>query len=161
MTKTTRGVPEGASAIIPRLFCRDVAAEIEFCKAAFGAEEVIRRADPDGRIIHALLKISGAMLMLEGEYPTLPSRCPQIDGTSPVVIYLYLADCDSALEQALKAGARVLVPLQDQFWGDRMGWIMDSEGHVWTVATRIEEISAEERARRWDNTRSSEQRDST
>src|SRR5262245_13966169 len=153
MAQSTKGVPEGVSPIIPRLFCRDVAAEIEFCQTAFEAEQLNRRDDSNGRALHALMRISGAMLMLESEYPTLPSRCPATDGSSPVPIYLYLADVDAAVERAVSAGSQLLIPLQDQFWGDRIAWLLDPAGHVWTVATRIEETSTTQRDRRWENIR--------
>jgi PhnB protein len=148
MTTASKGVPEGASAIIPRLFCRDVAAEIDFCINTFGAVERVRRPGPDGIAQHALLTIGPAMLMIEAEWPGIASRAPQLDGTSPVVIYLYVEDVDKAVERAVGAGAKILFPVQDQFWGDRIGWIMDPAGHVWTIATRIEETTEEERQAR-------------
>jgi PhnB protein len=142
-------VPEGASAIIPRLFCRDAAAEIEFCKAAFHAEELVRRPGPDGSAAHAMLKIGPAMLMIDAEWPAMPTRAPQPDGSSPVVIYVYVADVDQTVDRAVGLGAKLLYPATDQFWGDRIAWIMDPAGHVWTVATRIEETTAQEREARW------------
>jgi len=117
------------------LVCRDGASEIAFCKAAFGAEELSRRTDPDGAVVHATLKIGGAMFMVHGETPHLASRAPEEDGSSPVVIYLYLDDVDGAVGRAVAAGARILLPAADQFWGDRVGRIMDPSGHVWNVAT--------------------------
>ena len=143
------GVPEGASALIPRLFCRDVAAEIDFCKEVFGAAERLRRPGPDGTAAHALLTIGPAMLMIEAEWPSLPSRAPARDASSPVVLYVYVADVDAAVARAVAAGATVLVPVADQFWGDRIGWVMDPSGHVWTIATRVEASTEEERQRRW------------
>ena len=95
------------------------------------------------------MTIGPAMIMIEGEWPTLPSRAPSADGSSPVVIFVYVPDVDKTVERAIAAGAQVLVPLQDQFWGDRIAWIMDPSGHVWTIATRIEETTAQERTDRW------------
>jgi PhnB protein len=155
MAADVKPVPDNSSVLIPRLFCRDLRAEIEFLKAAFGAEDPNRRPGPDGRIIHALLTIRGQMLMLEAEYPTLPSRVPALDGTSPVVIFVYVEEVDRVVEKATSLGARLLIPVKDQFWGDRTGWIMDPEGHVWTVATRIEETTALERSERWEKIRTS------
>ena len=149
---TTGKLPENTSIIIPRLVCRDPAAEIEFCVRAFEAVEVNRRPGPDGSIAHALLTIGPEMIMIEAEWPTLPSRAPTTDGASPVVIFVYVADVDQTVERASTRGARILVPLQDQFWGDRTAWLMDPSGHVWTVATRIEQTTVEERADRWENT---------
>ena len=149
MTAEYKGVPEGASAIIPRLVCRDVKAQIEFCCEALGAVEVLRRPGPDGRAAHAMLKFGPAMLMLEAEWPTLPTRAPDRDGSSSVVIYLYVEDVDATIERALQRGGKLVVPVETQFWGDRMGWIQDPEGHMWTIATRVEETREDERRERW------------
>ena len=146
--KRTR-LPENTSLVMPRLVCRDAAAEMDFCVRTFDAEELNRRLGPDGNVAHGLLKISGEMIMIEGEWPTLPSRAPAPDGTSPVIIFLYVPDVDATVDRAVANGARVLVPLQDQFWGDRIAWLVDPAGHVWTVASRIEDTSAEERSTRW------------
>ena len=149
MSSSVKSIPEGASVVIPRLVCRDPAAEIEFCQRTFGATERGSRPGPDGRIAHAMMTIGPAMLMIEAEWPTLPSRAPGTDGSSPVVIFVYVEDVDATVDRAIANGAKVLVPVQNQFWGDRIAWIMDPSGHVWTVATRIEETSAEERTDRW------------
>ena len=95
------------------------------------------------------------MIMIDAEFASIATRAPQLDGSSPVVIYVYVADVDKTVERAVAAGAKVLVPVKDQFWGDRLGWIMDAAGHVWTIATRIEETSAEESEQRWESIRSS------
>lgn len=153
MTKEKKGVPEGSSALIPRLVCRDPVAEIKFCTEVLGAAELGRRPGPDGAVVHALLTIGSAMLMIEREWPSLPSRAPQLDATSPVVVFVYVADVDRVVEKAVAAGARVIMPPQDQFWGDRTAWVMDPSGHVWTIATRIEETSEEERNARWERIR--------
>jgi len=146
-----KGIPEGASVVIPRLFCRDVVAEIDFCKNTFGAVERVRRPSPDGTAAHALLMIGPAMVMIEAEWPGLASRAPKQDGSSPVVIYIYVDDVDKTVERAVAGGAKVLVPVENQFWGDRIGWVMDPSGHVWTVATRIEETTEGERRDRWSD----------
>jgi len=143
-------LPANTSIIIPRLVCRDPASEIDFCVRTFEAVELNRRPGPDGSVAHALLKIGPEMIMIEAEWPTLPSRAPAADGTSPVVIFVYVPDVDKTVALATGAGATVLVPLQNQFWGDRIAWLMDPSGHVWTVATRIEETSAQERTDRWE-----------
>lgn len=149
MAGKTKGVPEGSSVVMPRLFCRDVAAEIDFCKNTFGAVELGSRPGPDGALAHALLTIGPAMIMIEAEWPGLASRAPKPDGSSPVVIYVYVEDVDKTVASAVAGGAKVLVPVATQFWGDRMGWVMDPSGHVWTVATRIEETTEGERQDRW------------
>ncbi|HEY3221868.1 MAG TPA: VOC family protein [Gemmatimonadales bacterium] len=150
MANSARQLPENTSIIIPRLVCRDPAAEIDFCVRTFDAVELNRRSGPDGSVAHGLLKIGPEMIMIEGEWPTLPSRAPTNDGSSPVVIFVYVPDVDTTVERATRSGAKVLVPLQNQFWGDRIVWLMDPAGHVWTVATRIEDTTAQERADRWD-----------
>jgi PhnB protein len=149
MPAQNKGVPEGASAIIPRLFCRDVEAQIEFCRDALGAVEVVRRPGADGRTAHAMLKFGPAMLMLEAESPALPSRVPNLDGSSPVVIYLYVEDVNATVERALARGGKLVVPVETQFWGDRLGWVQDPSGHMWTIATRVEETTEDVRRSRW------------
>ena len=100
---------------------------------------------------HALITIGDAMIMIEAEWPTLASRAPQTDGSSPVVIYVYVNNVDQVAERAVAAGAQILAPIENQFWGDRTGRIMDPAGHVWIIATRIEETSEDQRDERWSN----------
>ena len=151
MASKVKGIPDGASVVIPRLVCRDPAAAINFCASTFAAVELGRRPGPDGRVAHALMTIGPAMIMIEGEWPTLTSRAPNPDGSSAVVMYVYVEDVDQAVERAIAGGAQVLIPAQNQFWGDRTAWIMDPSGHVWTIATRIEETSEQERKDRWSS----------
>jgi PhnB protein len=125
--------------IIPMLVCRDAAAEADFCRRAFGAVELSRRVGDDGSVLHATLTVNSALLMLHGLTPQLGSCAPQPDGSSPVVIYLYGDEVDTVIAKAVAAGARVLLPAADQFWGDRVGRIVDPEGHVWNVAARIKD----------------------
>jgi PhnB protein len=148
MAEQYRGIPEGASAVIPRLICRDPVAEIEFCTAVFGAVAGVRRPGADGKTAHAMMLFGPAMLMIESEWPGITNRAPSPDGSSPVVLYVYVENVDQAVERATAAGARVLMPPTDQFWGDRTAWIIDPSSHVWTVATRIEETTEEERQAR-------------
>jgi len=146
-----KGIPDGASVLIPRLCCQDVAAEIDFCKNTFGAVERVRRPGPDGRVAHAMLTIGPAMIMMEAEWPGLATRAPKSDGSSPVVIYVYVEDVDQTVERAVAGGAKILFPVENQFWGDRIGWVMDPAGHVWTIASRIEETTEGERQNRWSD----------
>ena len=148
-----KAIPDNSSVVMPRLFCRDPVAELDFCKHVFGAVELNRRPGPDGKVAHALITIGPAMVMIESEWPQLPSRAPQPDGSSPVVIFVYVEDVDQAVAHATSAGAKVLMPLTNQFWGDRTAWIMDPQGHVWTIASRIEETSEEHRKERWEDIR--------
>jgi len=120
------------------LVCRDASSEIDFCKSAFGAAELSRRSREDGTVVHATLQIGEAMLMIHGEFSNLASRSPQSDGSSPVVIYLYIEDVDRVIERAVEAGARTLIPVTNAFWGDRVGRIIDPAGHVWNIATRAD-----------------------
>jgi PhnB protein len=122
--------------IVPMLICRDGAAEIDFCTRAFGAVELSRRSAPDGAVMHATLRVSNALVMVHGEVPSFPSQAPNVDGSSPVVLYLYVEDADRVLEQAVAAGARLTLPPMDAPWGDRVGRIVDPAGHVWNVASR-------------------------
>jgi len=147
--RTAKPIPDGVSVVMPMLVCRDAGSELDFCKTTFDAVERVRRPGPDGAVAHALVTIGGAMVMIEGEWPTLESRAPSVDGSSPVVIYVYVDNVDLVVERAVVAGAKVLVPVQDQFWGDRTCRIMDPSGHVWTISTRIEETSENERRERW------------
>lgn len=122
--------------IIPMLTCVDTAAEIEFCKQAFGATLLSERVGTNGKIIHATLAVGDDLFMVHGEISHLASREPQHDGSSSVVVYLYLSDPDLMIEAAVGAGARVLLPAEDAPWGDRVGRIMDPSGHVWNIARR-------------------------
>src|SRR5882724_7234732 len=144
-------IPDSSSVVMPMLVCRDASSEIDFCKITFGATELGRRPGPDGTVVHALLTIGGEMIIIEAEWPTLASRAPQQDGSSPVVIFVYVEDVDKVIERAVATGAKVLLPVKDQFWGDRTGRIIDPSGHVWTIATRIEETSSAERDERWSD----------
>src|SRR5437867_2494878 len=118
-----------------------------------------RRPGPDGKVAHALMTIGPAMIMIETEWPSLPSRVPIPDGSSPVVIFVYVEDVDRTVERAVGRGAQVLVPAQNQFWGDRTAWIMDPSGHVWTIATRIEDTNTQQRDDRWSSILSDRQSD--
>ena len=142
-------LPDGVPLVMPMLVCRDAAAEIDFCKTAFRAVELMRRPGLDGTVAHAALTISGTMIMIEAEWPSVASRAPQPDGSSPVVIYVYVEDVDAVIERAVAAGAKILLPVKNQFWGDRTARIIDPSGHVWTISTRIEETSSTQREERW------------
>jgi PhnB protein len=144
-----KGIPDNSSIIMPRLVCRDPSGEIDFCVDVFEAVVLNRRPGPNGSVWHGLLTIREEMIMIEAEVPGLPSKAPKPDGSSPVIIFVYVPDVDQTVEKAIERGAKVLVPAKDQFWGDRSAWIMDPNGHVWTVASRIEETTAQERTDRW------------
>jgi PhnB protein len=151
MQSHSAGIPANSSVIMPRLFCRDPDAAIDFYLRGLGANELGRRPGPDGRTAHALLMLGPAMFMVEAEWPSLPSRAPNPDGSSPVVIFVYVEDVDGLVQRATASGARVLIPATNQFWGDRTAWIIDPVGHVWTIASRIEETTEGERDARWSD----------
>jgi PhnB protein len=149
--RSAKPIPEGISILTPMLVCRDAEAEMDFCTAVFGASELNRRLGPDGSVAHGLVAIGGATVMIEGEWEGIVSQPPRPDGSSPVVLYVYVEDVDSVVQRATAAGATVLMEVEDRFWGDRTGRIVDPAGHVWTISTRIEETTTEERERRWSD----------
>jgi len=149
-----KSIPEGVQAVFPMLVCRSPEAEMNFCAAAFGAVEQVRRPGPDGSPIHVAMRINDAFLVVQSEFSdAVASRAPAGDGSSPVVIFVYVADVDQAVERAAAIGAKILIPAQNQFWGDRTARILDPSGHVWTVASRIEKTTEEQRATRWSEVR--------
>jgi len=151
---TTKSIPDGVQAVFPMLVCQSPAAEANFCAVAFGAVEQVRRPGPDGTPIHIAMRINGAFVVIQSEFQDVTaSRAPNADGSSPVVLFAYVADVDQAVERAVAMGAKILLPIQDQFWGDRTARIIDPSGHVWTVASRIEETTEEQRQRRWSDIR--------
>ena len=137
-------IPKGYNSITPYLVIKGAADAIEYYKKVFGATVVVRMDDPSGRIGHAELKIGDSHIMLADEFPEMNYRGPVTDGSSPVSLLLYVEDVDSIVERAVAAGARILKPVQDQFYGDRSGFIQDPFGHLWSVATHIEDVSGEE-----------------
>jgi len=156
---TAKSVPLGVQAVFPMLVCQSPEAAMNFCAVAFGAVEQVRRPGPDGSAIHIAMRINDAFLVVPSEFPDVASRAPVADGSSPAVIFVYVADVDQALERAVAAGAEVLVPAQNQFWGDRTARILDTCGHVWMVASRIEETTEEQRAERGSDIRDAGQQD--
>lgn len=148
MSEGRKGIPTGASAVIPRLFCRRPADEVEFCVATFQAEERVRRPGPDGTLAHALITIGGAMVMIEAEWPDAPNRAPAADGSTSVALYAYVENVDQTVERAVANGATILMAATDQPWGDRIASFIDPAGHVWTAATRVEETTQQQRDER-------------
>jgi len=148
MTNRVKPIPEGYHTATPYLIIKDAARAIEFYKKAFGATELMRMAQPDGRIGHAEIRIGDSPIMLADEFPEMGHRSPQSLGGSPVSILLYVEDVDALFNQAVSAGAKVQRPVQDQFYGDRIGGVTDPFGHVWYIATHKEEVSPEEMRKR-------------
>jgi PhnB protein len=148
MTSKAKPIPDGYQRITPYLCVRDARRAIDFYKQAFGATESMRLEQPDGRIGHAELRIGEAPLMLADEFPEMNVRSPQALGGSPVTLHLYVEDVDAFARRAVAAGAKLVRPLADQFYGDRAGSLTDPFGHVWMVATHQEDVSPEEMKRR-------------
>ena len=146
-------IPDSSPRVIPTLVCRDVEHEVEFCQRVLGADVAVRRPGPDGHTVHAALALGDARIILQAEFPQFASRAPQSDGTSPIVVLVYVEDVDRAVEEAAAFGSSVLLPAQNQFWGDRTARVMDPAGHVWTLATRFEDTTENQRRDRWDHIR--------
>ena len=140
--------PDGYHTATPYLIIQGAASAIDFYKQAFGATELMRMAQPDGRIGHAELRIGDSCVMLADEFPEMGYRGPKALGGTPVSILLYFEDVDAVVARAVAAGAKLTRPVQDQFYGDRNGVIEDPFGHLWTIATHKEDLSNEEMARR-------------
>lgn len=148
MPAKVRPIPEGHHSITPYLSIKGAAPAIDFYKKAFGATEVMRMAQPDGRIGHAELQIGDSRVMLADEFPEMDFRSPQSIGGTPVMLHLYVEDADTVVSQAVAAGAKLVRAVQDQFYGDRSGSVADPYGHVWHVATHKEDLSMEELRKR-------------
>ncbi|MGH7845656.1 MAG: VOC family protein [Candidatus Binatia bacterium] len=144
MAGKVKSIPEGYHTATPYLIVKEAANALNFYKRAFDAEELMRLADPSGKVGHAEIKIGNSPIMLADEFPELGCRGPQALGGSPVSILLYVEDVDAQFNQAVAAGARVLKPVADQFYGDRSGTLEDPFGHVWTIATHKENLTFEE-----------------
>ncbi|MDT5390866.1 MAG: PhnB protein [Mycobacterium sp.] len=131
----------------PHLVVDDAAAAIDFYVKAFGATELGRVPHPDGRLVHAALKLNGSTVMLNDDFPDFnegKSSTPKALGGTPVTIHLQVPDVESAFQRALDAGAVVVAPLEDQFWGDRYGVVRDPFGHHWSLGQPVREVSPEE-----------------
>jgi PhnB protein len=137
---SVKAVPEGYETVTPYLMVPDPAALIEFLETAFGAQDVHRMTGPDGRIMHAQVRVGTSFLMMGGATEQWPAM--------PASFYLYVEDADATFDRALQAGGTLMMPMGDQFWGDRMGTVADPQGNHWSIATRIEEVSPEEMAAR-------------
>jgi PhnB protein len=143
-------IPDAYRAATPYLIVNDAAAALTFYAKAFGAEEIVRLADPTGKVMHAEIRIGSSPIMLADEFPDMGYHSPQFLGGSPVSLMLYVADVDAQFAQALAAGAKETLAVADQFDGDRRGTLIDPFGHVWLLATRKEDISKEEMRQRFE-----------
>ena len=143
-----RAIPEGYHSVTPYLIIKGAADAIDFYKRAFGATEVMRMASPDGKIGHAEIAIGDSHIMLADEQPAMGHRSPQSIGGTGVSLMVYIERVDDVFKRAIAAGARELQPIKDQFYGDRSGTLQDPFGHVWTVATHVEDVPPEEMHKR-------------
>jgi uncharacterized glyoxalase superfamily protein PhnB len=139
-----KAIPEGMHTVTPHLVCAGAADAIEFYKKAFDAVEVGRMAGPLGKLIHAMLRIGDSAVMLVDEFPEWGSFGPKSLKGSPVTIHLYVEDVDALVKHAVAAGAKITMPIDDMFWGDRYGKLEDPFGHHWSVATHVRDVSQEE-----------------
>jgi len=141
-------IPDGYSTLTPYLVIDGASRAIDFYRRAFGATELFRMGRPDGRVGHAELQIGTSRLMLADEHPEMNFRGPRAYGGTPLSLLLYVKDVDSTFAQAIREGAKELRPLANQFYGDRSGTLEDPFGHVWTVATHVEDVPPQELERR-------------
>ena len=137
-------IPEGMHTATPLLICAGAAEAIDFYKKAFGAVELSRLPGSNGKLMHARIRIGDSFIMLTDEMPEWGAFGPKSLKGSPVTIHLYVEDADALFAQAVKAGAKVTMPLDDMFWGDRYGKVEDPFGHQWSVGTHIRDVTPEE-----------------
>ena len=142
MAKATRAVPEGYHNVNVQLVLDNAAQAIEWYQRGLGAEELSRSLGPDGKIMHAELRIGDSRVMLND--PVMGQKGPKALGGSPASLWLYVDDCDALFNRAVAAGAEVKMPMGDQFWGDRCGAVLDPHGYQWSIATHKEDLTHEE-----------------
>ena len=143
---SVKPIPDGMRSLTPHLVCDGAAKAIEFYKKAFGAAEEGRMPGPDGRLMHAQVRIGDSALMLVDEWPEMGAVGPNKLKGTPVTIHLYVADVDSAYQRAVDAGATATMPPADMFWGDRYGQLKDPFGHMWSLATHQHDYTPEQMA---------------
>jgi len=144
MANAVKPVPDGMHSLTPHLVCAEAADAIEFYKKAFKAVETARLPGPDGKLMHAMVRIGDSALMLVDEHPQCGMLGPKTLKGSPVTIHLYVENVDATVAQAVAAGAKVTMPVADMFWGDRYGVLEDPFGHHWSVATHTRDLSSDE-----------------
>ena len=141
-------IPEGYHSITPYLIIKGAAAAIDYYKKVFGAKERMRMDSPGGTIGHAELEIGDSVIMLADESPEMGHRSPKTVGGSPVSVVLYVENVDTVFKRGLDAGGKQVRPVENQFYGDRMGSLEDPFGHIWTVGTHVEDVTPAEMQRR-------------
>ena len=141
-------IPEGYHTVTPYLAVDDAAEAIEYYKTVFGAKERVRMDAPGGKIGHAELEIGDSLVMLSDPFPQATTRPPKELGGTSVSVFMYVEDVDAVVQQAVDAGATITMEVADQFWGDRFGSVQDPFGHLWSIATHVEDVPPEEMAER-------------
>jgi len=137
-------IPKGYNTVTPYLIIKGAAKAIDYYKSVFGATVIVRMDGPDGRVGHAELQIGDSRIMLADENPQMGAVSATTIGNSPVSLYVYLPDVDRVVQKAQAEGAKIVKPVQDQFYGDRSGFLQDPFGHFWGIATHVEEVSPQE-----------------
>lgn len=150
MNNPIHPVPDGFNGVTPYLTVDNADAALAYYQRAFGASETLRLKRPDGKVAHAEFKIGEANFMISDEYPNPHSSSPKTLGGSAVKIHLYVTDADALFAQAIAAGATETMPVEKQFWGDRMGSLVDPFGHHWLIATHVEDVDPSEFQQRMD-----------
>jgi PhnB protein len=145
---TVKKVPEGYHTVTPYLIVSGAAKALDYYKRAFNAEERMRHPGPEGKIMHAEIQIGDSRVMLADEFPQMGARSPQSIGGTATGLCVYVEDVDKVYTQAIAAGGKEERPLQNQFYGDRSGTLVDPFGHKWTIATHVEDVSPEEMQKR-------------
>ncbi len=144
MSISVQKVPVGMHTLTPHLVCDDAVKAIEFYQRAFNAREEMRLPGPDGRLMHARLTIGDSALMLVDAHPEWGALCPKAIGGTPVTIHMYVDDADAVYAQAVAAGATAKMPVEETFWGDRYGVLVDPFGHSWSIATHVKDLTPEQ-----------------
>jgi PhnB protein len=141
-------IPDGYRTVTPYLAVDDAAEAIDYYTKAFGAKERGRMEAPGGKIGHAELEIGDSLVMLSDPFPQASTRTPKELGGTSASVFLYVEDVDAVVKQAVDAGATITMEVEDQFWGDRFGTVLDPFGHLWSIATHVEDVPPEEMAER-------------
>lgn len=137
-------IPDGYGTLTPHLVTRDCSAAMAFYTKAFGAKEIKRHPGPGGKIMHAEMQVGNSRFFLNDEFPEMGAMSPQSIGGTPITLHLFVEDCDALFKQAVAAGAKEVMPLADQFWGDRYGMVTDPYGHNWSIATHVKDMTPQE-----------------
>jgi PhnB protein len=148
MPGKVKAIPKGYEGATPYLIIKGAANALEFYKKAFGATEIMRIPAPGGTVGHAEIKIGNAIIMLADEFPEMNHRSPQSFGGTPVSMLVYVQDVDAFVKRAVAAGAKVLTPVENKFYGDRSGSLEDPFGHQWHISTHVEDVPPDEMAKR-------------